>query len=135
MRLRLREGRGRLVGRDWVLLLRLLLLEGVSGAAEVHDRQVRDPHQSVLAGEGEALIARLLLRKAADAVVAGVVHGDAAVYVDGEALGRWEVRIAQIVLCADGGGRAQNLRPPIAGLRRAGHEQADAAAGLELATL
>ena len=93
----------------------------------VDARQVGHPHQPELTGEGNRLIATLLLRETADLVFARIVDRHLAVHVDGEPARSGEVSISQIVLSAGRSCHAQIGGPPIAGWG-VGHEKARAGA-------
>ena len=100
---------------------------GAGSAAGVGRRavQVVDANEPVLAGEGQGAVAGLLLRDPGDGVLSGVVDRHPATDVDREPAGRREDGVAQVVLGAGRGGRAEPLRPPGAG-GAAGDEEADA---------
>ena len=97
---------------------------GGRGAAPQHG-QVGHPHQAVLAGEGQRLVAALLLREPADPVIAGVVDRHLSVPRDGEAPRRREEGVAKVVLRPDRGRAAELGGPPFGRGQRSRHEQAD----------
>ncbi len=65
-------------------------------------RLPKDAEQAELAGEGERLIAALLLRKTGNLVVAGIVETDIFALTNSEAARGRKASILQIVLAAGG---------------------------------
>ena len=85
----------------------------VGSPSRTNQRQVGDAHEAVLAGEGQRLIAALLLGESRERVVAGVVDATGPPSWIASRRVRKE-GVAHIVLRAGGGGSAEFARPPLA---------------------
>src|ERR1700676_3586844 len=76
-------------------------------------RQVRNPHKSVLAGEGQRSISALGLRDAENPMRSGVVYRDGTSIVDHQPPGLGKDRVSEIILRTDRGRPPQSGRPPL----------------------
>ena len=97
-----------------------------------NQRQIGDAHEAELAGEGQRLIAALLLGEARDPVLAGVIDADSAALLDRKTTRDGKIGVSQVILGAGRGGTAKFVGPPLAGRTRSRHEQTDAVAALAL---